>query len=202
MLPQPLHPAVVHLPMAIVVLLPFAALAALIMIRRGAAPRAAWAWVVALSILLAGTSWLAVETGESQEDAVEEVVGDAAIHAHEEAAERFLPLTAAAVLLLGAGLARGRVGRFGRLAGLAGTLVLLFAGYRVGHSGGELVYTHGAAQAYAGPGATQASARSGAERGSGAAEIASRVGHEEDGRSADDDRDDGEGDHRRGRDDR
>lgn len=170
MLPEPLHPAIVHFPMALVVLLPLAALAALIMIRRGAAPRAAWIWVVVLSAALAGSSWLAVETGENQEEAVEEVVGDQAIHGHEEAAELFLPLTAVAVLLFGAGLARGRVGLVGRYAALATTVVLLFAGYRVGHSGGELVYTHGAARAYTGadgsgaPRSAVAGDRSGTDR--------------------------------------
>ncbi len=169
MFPQPLHPAVVHLPMALVVLLPFAALAALFMIRRGSAPRTAWIWIVVLSVLLAGSSWLATETGEDQEEVVEDVVAEAAIHGHEEAAELFLLLSGAAIVVFGIGLARGRVGRIGRYAGLAATLVLLAAGYRVGHSGGALVYTHGAAQVYLNRGpegrAKDAVTRGDAERG-------------------------------------
>lgn len=149
MIPDPLHPAVVHLPMAIVVLLPLAALAALLAIRRGASSRAAWLPIAFLAVLLAGSTWVATETGEGQEEAVEEVVPESAIHDHEEAAELFLLLAAGAALLFAAGLLRGRAGDVARHASLVATLVLLVAGIRVGHSGGALVYTHGAASAYA-----------------------------------------------------
>ena len=37
-IPNPLHPAIVHLPMAIVVLLPLTVIGAIWVIRRGAAP--------------------------------------------------------------------------------------------------------------------------------------------------------------------
>ena len=63
LLPSPLHPAIVHLPMALVVLLPPAALVSLWIIRRGARPRAAWGVTLALLGVLAGSSWVATETG-------------------------------------------------------------------------------------------------------------------------------------------
>lgn len=148
MLPDPLHPALVHFPIAFAVLLPLAALAALLTIWRGARPTGAWMGVVGLSFLLTVSAWVALQTGEAQEEVVEEVVPDAPLHDHEEAGERFLWLSVAGLLVFASGLATGRVGRVGRGAGLVMAMVLLVAGVWVGDTGGELVYEHGAANAY------------------------------------------------------
>ena len=148
MLPDPLHPAVVHLPLALAALLPIAAAAALWAIHRGARRLHAWAIPVVLALLLLGSGWAALETGEAEEDRVEAVVAEGPIHEHEEAAELFM-LAAGAVTLLGfIGLAGGTVGSAARLLTTAGTLAVLAAGVQVGKAGGELVYTHGAADAY------------------------------------------------------
>jgi uncharacterized membrane protein len=149
MLPDPLHPAVVHLPIALAVLLPLLALGALLAIRGGWLPARAWTGVVLLQLLLVGSSWLAVETGEREEERVEKVVAGSHIESHEEGAETFLAVTAVAALASCAGLLAGRAGALGRLATLAAGGVVLAAGISVGHSGGELVYRHGAASAYA-----------------------------------------------------
>lgn len=148
MIPDPIHPAVVHFPMALMVLLPLTAVAALVLIRRGWEPRTAWAPVVVMSLLLAGSAWVAVQTGEEEEEVVEEVVAESAIHEHEEAAELFLPLSFAMLLLTAGGLARGRPGGAARSIASVAAVFLLVAGFRVGHTGGELVYEHGAASAY------------------------------------------------------
>ena len=150
LIPNPLHPAVVHLPVAIAVLVPIVAVGALIFIKRGTRPRVAWGLTVALLFALLLSGWVALQTGEQQEERVEDVVGDAPIHAHEEAAELFM-LTTGAVLAIGlAGFAPGRVGRAGRWAATLGTAAILGAGWNVGHSGGMLVYRDGAATAYTG----------------------------------------------------
>jgi hypothetical protein len=52
------------------------------------------------------------------------------------------------LLASAAGLLPRRGGAIGRVAGTAVTLAVLAAGLSVGHSGGELVYKHGAANAY------------------------------------------------------
>jgi uncharacterized membrane protein len=148
MIPQPLHPAVVHFPIVLVVLLPIAALCALLLIRRGEEARKMWVPVTVLALALAGSAWIAVETGEEEEDAVEEVVAESAIHEHEEAAELFLPLSAGVFLLVGAGLLRGEPGRIARHVGTVAAFGLVAVGVNVGHTGGELVYEHGAASAY------------------------------------------------------
>jgi len=147
-LPNPLHPAVVHLPIALTLLVPVFAAVALWTIHRGAAPLRAWGVTVALLAALAASAFVSLKTGEQQEDRVERVVGERPIETHEEAAEAFL-VAAAAVLGVGlVGLVRGRVGTVARGVAAAGTLALVGAGWNVGRSGGELVYRHGAATAY------------------------------------------------------
>jgi hypothetical protein len=148
MLPSPLHPAVVHFPIVFAVLLPVAALLALWAIRRGAAPRRAWALPLAFAMALTASGWVALETGEAEEDRVEAFVGEAPIHQHEEAAERFLLFAGVVTLVSAAGMLAGTVGTAARLVASVGTLVVLAAGVQVGRAGGELVYEHGAAQAY------------------------------------------------------
>jgi uncharacterized membrane protein len=148
MIPEPLHPAVVHFPMALVVIMPMAALAALWAIRRGAPARATWAAPLAVAVLLAGSAWVALKTGEAEEERVERVVSERALHAHEEAAERFVVLSGVLVLLAGAGLAAGALGSAGRLLATVGSAGLVVAGIQVGAAGGELVYRYGAASAY------------------------------------------------------
>lgn len=163
MLPDPLHPAVVHFPIALAALLPLSALVALWAIRRGARPLHAWALPVAFAVLLSGSSWLALETGEAEEDRVEAVVPEAAIHDHEEAAERFLLLAGVVTLVSLVGLAGGTVGTAGRLLATVGTVVVLAAGVQVGRAGGELVYHYNAGAAYSSP--SNSAAASGEEPG-------------------------------------
>jgi uncharacterized membrane protein len=147
-LPEPLHPAVVHLPIALALLMPLFATALMAVIVKGAAPARAWGVAVALQVLLVGFAWLAVETGEADEERVEKVVTEQHIHEHEEAAEWFLRVAAAAALLMAAGLLPDRRGHIGRIAGVLASLAVLAAAVRTGHLGGELVYRHGAANAY------------------------------------------------------
>lgn len=165
MLPDPLHPAVVHFPVVLVVLLPLVVLGALWAIRRGAAPARAWAIPVATAALLSLSAWAALKTGEGQEERVEKVVPEPALHTHEEDAERFLALSGVLVVIMGAGLIRGRLGQAARVVATAGAFGLVVAGVAVGHSGGELVYKHGAASAYVGAEAGTLRSSQGAQEG-------------------------------------
>jgi uncharacterized membrane protein len=168
MLPDPLHPAVVHFPIVLMILLPVIAAGALWAIRRGSSPRLAWGAPFAFAVALTLSAWVAVETGESQEEKVEDVVAEAPRHAHEESAEQFLILSGVLLLVTGVGLFRGRLGGAARLAATAGALGLVAVGARVGHTGGKLVYQYGAASAYVQGGAVgDAGPAEGGERGGG-----------------------------------
>lgn len=140
MLPDPLHPAVVHFPIVLMFILPVAALGALWAIRRGAPQRLAWAVPLLVAASLAGSAWLAVETGEQQEDRAEDAVGEPVLETHEEAAQRFLAFSTVVLVITAAGFAGGTAGRVLRLTGAAAAVALIGAGYQVGHSGGRIVY--------------------------------------------------------------
>lgn len=144
----PNHPMIVHFPIVLAILLPLFAIGALWVMRSKQASRKAWALPLAISILLFGSAFVATRTGESEEERVEEVVPERALHEHEEAAERFLVLAGIVTAVALAGMARGITGSAARLVATAGSLIVVFAGYQVGHAGGELVYVHNAGAAY------------------------------------------------------
>jgi uncharacterized membrane protein len=147
-LPDPLHPALVHLPLSLALLVPFAALATLIAVRRGALPARGWMVVVVLQALLVGSAWVALESGEDEEERVERVVPHERIHEHHDAAEWFLVLSGLALGAAAIGLAGGGLGSAARAATLLLGALTLAAALRTGLLGGALVYEHGAASAY------------------------------------------------------
>jgi uncharacterized membrane protein len=148
MIPDPLHAAVVHFPIVFAMLLPLIAAIALIVIRRGGSIRQWWGITLAVMLGLAASSFVAVRTGEAEEDRVERAVGEQPLHSHEEAGERFLVLTGLLLVIGAAGLLPKRAGATFRLIGAAAAAGVMVAGWQVGHTGGELVYRYGAAAAY------------------------------------------------------
>jgi uncharacterized membrane protein len=147
-IPDPLHPAVVHLPLGLAVVLPLFALALAVAIARGRMPTRSWAFVAALHLLLVGGAWAALETGEEEEERVEDVVPKDAVHEHQDRAELFLWFSVGALALTGAGLLAGPVGGVARGAAVVATFVVLGLAIRTGDAGGHLVYEHDAAKAY------------------------------------------------------
>ena len=154
MLPNPLHPAVVHFPVVLAFLLPLFVAGALLAIRRGADARRAWLLPFAGAAALALSAWAAVETGGAQSERVERVVSEQAIDSHEEMAEAFLAVSASVAVVALAGLVGGIPGKAARVLTGIGSLALVVVVARVGHSGGQLVYRYGAASAYTSQNAT------------------------------------------------
>lgn len=155
MMPDPLHPAVVHFPIVLASLLPVFAVGALLALKRGAAPRVAWGIVFALSLATTVSTLAAVKTGEDQEERVERVVPESAFEEHEEAGERLRVVAALVTLVMAGGFLNGRKGRAARWAGMVASVGLMAGAFQTGHSGGQLVYTHGAAEAYVSPSTAQ-----------------------------------------------
>jgi uncharacterized membrane protein len=154
MIPDPLHPAVVHFPIVFMVLLPLVAVGALWAIRRDTPPRRAWAFPLAVAGALSASAFVALKSGQAQQERVERVVGDR-------------PLSGTLLIISAIGLAPGVAGRAARIVAALGAIGLLGAGYRAGASGAELVYRHGAGSVYAsdvGPSAGPASESESGER--------------------------------------
>jgi hypothetical protein len=139
-------------PLGLAFVLPLVAAGLALALWRGLLTRRGWVVLVVLQGLVVVGGAAALKTGEREEDRVERVVGEAALHRHEEAAEAFLwsaavvLAAAAAVLVLPA-----RAAAAGAFVVLAGTLVVTALAVRTGKAGGELVYRHGAASAYGPP---------------------------------------------------
>ncbi|MCA9773335.1 MAG: hypothetical protein KC466_13055 [Myxococcales bacterium] len=146
----PLHPAIVHLPLGIAFVMPVLLALVLLWIWRDRFTVRAWIPAVVLQAILVGSAFVALETGEDQEERVEKVVPESAIEVHEERAEVFAWLGGATLVAV------ALIPVFGnrKPRGLAATLALALSlgavgqGLLVGHSGGRLVYEYGAANAY------------------------------------------------------
>lgn len=156
----PLHPKLVHLPIALAVLMPLLSAGLLVAWITQALPRRTWLIVIVLQGLLLGSGIAALRSGEADEERVEAVVPEPAIEAHEEAATTFVVGSAVVLAIaLAAGVIRNERGaRAAAALAVAGTSIVLLLGYRTGDAGGRLVYQHGAASSFTDPGVPAAPA--------------------------------------------
>ena len=160
LIPDPLHPAVVHFPIVLILLGALAAMVAAFW-RGGHLPRFA-ALLLGLGALGA---WVAVESGESGGGLLEAVTPqmETLVDAHETWAKRTFAITiVAALAAIGSALA-GRWPRTARAAAVVAAVAAATAAYGVyetGHRGGVLVYRHAAGVTVAvnGPAAAKGSA--------------------------------------------
>ncbi len=144
------HPKVVHLPIALAILMPLVSGGAVLALWRGWFDRRVWVIVLLFQTALAGSGFLAMNTGEAEYERVEEVVPERYIEAHADAAETFVwaSVVVLALMLVPLGLRDGRLNTAAAVVCCVGTLVVFGLGYRTGEAGGRLVYEHGAAKAY------------------------------------------------------
>lgn len=143
----PLHPALVHLPLGLSLVVPLILLA--LMVGRRRPQPLAMGMAVALQLAVFSGALVAQNTGgEAEEAAEDQGVPEAAIETHEELAESFTVLAGFTLLALGASAALGQRKMATPALAVAGALSLaaLVQGARTGHAGGELVYRHGAGQ--------------------------------------------------------
>jgi uncharacterized membrane protein len=145
----PLHPLIVHFPIALTFILPILILVFAFMIKTQKMSQLAWLVIIGLQVATTATGYIALETGENEEHAVEKVLDKKLIQAHEEAAEIFVGFTVLALVLsVGSYFLRTELQFLAQLVICAVTLVSGYLAYNTGSLGGELVYRHGAAQAY------------------------------------------------------
>jgi uncharacterized membrane protein len=142
-MPDPLHPAIIHFPVVLILLGTFVACAAVFW-RKHSVPALA-AVLLALGALGA---WVAVETGKSDGGLAENLSpqAEALLDAHQNWAERTLTLAAIAAVAAVASAWLFRRPRAARALAVVAALIAgaaSFALYQTGHRGGALVFRHG-----------------------------------------------------------
>lgn len=149
----PFHPQVVHIPLALSVLLPFLSGVIALGWWQGWLARRTWFIATALHAVMTLSAFVAMQTGEAEEERVERVLSHDHIEEHEEAAEHFLYVSVLALLLsIGAAVSQSER----KALTLAGATVLTAfvcgaLAIEAGEEGGKLVYQHGAGKAYTDP---------------------------------------------------
>ena len=83
------HPAIVHVPLGLAMVMPFLAAGLTLAVWRGRLPRTAFAVVAALQLVVVGAGYVALRMGHADARQAEQVATEAAVDAHEEAAETF-----------------------------------------------------------------------------------------------------------------
>jgi uncharacterized membrane protein len=145
----PLHPSIVHLPIVLTFIMPVLIVLFAWMIKNNKMTPKGWLIVVGLQLAVVISGYVSLETGETEEHAVEKVVSKDYIHEHEEAAEIFVGSTVLALVLSVAVFFIRKEFQFPiKLSIAAIGLISCYLAYRTGVLGGELVYKHGAASAY------------------------------------------------------
>lgn len=153
-LPSPLHPAVVHFPIVLILLGTVAAVTA-VFTRRWNLPALA---AVMLALGAAGAV-VAVQTGEREGEMVGETPAiERLLDQHEDWAERTQTAAIVTAVLAIAAVFTRRWAKIARTAGVITALAAMAATWCVmetGHYGGQLVYRHGAGVNLAPAGTTE-----------------------------------------------
>ena len=141
--PDPLHPAVVHFPVVLIVLGCLAAWAA-VFLRKGNVP-----WFAAgLLVLGAASAWAAKETGKSDGGLLDSLTPqtELLLDAHQYWAEKTVAAATVTAMMAIAAAALVRSPRLARSLAVAAALAASVAAwtvYETGHRGGALVFEHG-----------------------------------------------------------
>ncbi len=158
--PNPLHPAIVHFPIVLILLGAVTSVAMVVI------PRTALAWFSAAILALAAVGAVAATwSGDEDEEKTEHAgaVVERVLDEHEEWAERSRNATIIAMLAAGvAALSMKRLPVFSRGAAALTAVVSLGASWCVleaGHYGGQLVYQHGVGVSQDGPAASDNTTR-------------------------------------------
>ncbi|MGZ6035351.1 MAG: hypothetical protein ACXWLG_07910 [Myxococcaceae bacterium] len=142
----PLHPAVVHVPLGLTLVMPLLLGALLWAVLTDRLPGRVWLLALVLQGVILGAAAVALRTGEQDEDRVEHRVGEARLEAHEHAAQAFTVaagITFGAVALALALRNRRRPFAVAGMTSVALSVAMLALGVQAGHRGGALV--HGSA---------------------------------------------------------
>jgi len=145
----PVHPMIVHFPLALTFILPILILVFAYLIKTNKMAPQGWLIIIGLQLAVVATGYMSLETGENEEDLVAKVLDKKLIHEHEEAAEIFVgSAVLGLVLSIGVFFIRNEIQFPIKLAIAVIGLLSCYLAFLAGSLGGELVYKHGAASAY------------------------------------------------------
>jgi drug/metabolite transporter (DMT)-like permease len=138
----PLHPQLVHLPLALAFLMPLVSLGLLLAWLRGYFPRRTWLIAVLLQVILVGSTFVATRTGEADEARGQERVGRDLVHEHEEAGEAMFFATIGVLVVIGAAqlLRNEKVARIVAGVAVLGAIAVAGAAWKTGQAGGRIVH--------------------------------------------------------------
>ena len=142
MLPDPLHPAVVHFPIVLMIAAPFVTAFVLWKLKGAESHARTWLVVPVLLASVAVSGFVAMQSGEDGEELAEEIVEHDVIERHEDQGKQFFWFALASVVVAAAAFASGQIGSWLRILTLVMTIVGAVLVTRTGHSGGEMVYDH------------------------------------------------------------
>lgn len=144
----PLHPAIVHIPVGLAMLMPAVFIGLYVFIKKEKLPAAAFLIAVLLQAVLVVSAIASLRTGEAEENRIEEAgitVPHEAIEEHEDLAKMMTGVALATLLLSGAALKNNRFTGGLQLGAIALSFIVTGLALAAGHRGGELVYLYGAA---------------------------------------------------------
>jgi len=145
----PVHPMIVHFPLALTFILPILILVFAYLIKTNKMAPQGWLIIIGLQLVVVATGYISLETGENEEDLVAKVLDKKLINEHEEAAEIFVgSAVIGLVLSIGVFFIRNEIQFPIKLAIAVIGLLSCYLAFQAGSLGGELVYKHGAASAY------------------------------------------------------
>ena len=145
----PVHPLIVHIPIVISFILPVLIIVFALMIKKNKMSANSWLVIIGLQLTVVAGGYISLETGETEEHNVKHVVSKKLIHEHEEAAEVFVGVSVLALVLsIGSLFLRKEIAFPVKLTVSFIALVAGYLAFQTGELGGELVYKHGAANAY------------------------------------------------------
>ncbi|PKL34819.1 MAG: hypothetical protein CVV45_01305 [Spirochaetae bacterium HGW-Spirochaetae-10] len=144
----PLHPAIVHIPVGLAMLMPAVFIGLYVFIKKEKLPAAAFLIAVLLQTVLVVSAIASLRTGEAEEDRIEEAgitVPHEAIEEHEDLAKMMTGAALATLLLSGASLKKSRFSGGLQIGAIALSFAVTGLAITAGHHGGKLVYVYGAA---------------------------------------------------------
>jgi len=147
----PLHPFLAHIPLVLALFMPVILFSLVILIAKGKLSEKGW-WVgVITQSCLVVFAYIALSSGEGEEDLVAQFVSKRFIGQHENMAEVFSGLS---VILLGVMIVinyvKENLAKKLRVLAAVFSFIPLGVGLYVGMLGGEIAYAHGGAEAYYG----------------------------------------------------